>query len=264
MIFEKDSRICLCTRLKINKIEELNKTIRLKWKELHKETKIKKDLNADLRLRYHNQLFPFEYMLEIESFSLKKLKEMHEQKKKDLEEIYKKSTEENKEEIEKRIAFIEKAYEEGKEFFNPSRLKFRIDLVLEDSAKDSKIFESFDKLPEKPIFYLIEESIDESFEVTLCAFINFNKKLDLMHGYEFNRKLDFPKEINEQLGDAFIKMINLNIVKSPLGIKEIEFGEDDDYKMLNIKIKFSDNKLSNLLEKIKILLDIIKLFIIED
>ena len=85
-----------------------------------------------------------------------------------------------------------------------------------------------------------------------------------MHGYEFNRKLDFPKEIHEQLGDAFINTINLNIVNSPLGIKEMEFGENDDYKILNIKIEFLDNKLSDLIEKIKLLLDIIKLFVMED
>jgi len=264
MIFEKDSRICLCTQFKINKIEEFNKIFRLKWKELHKEHKINKDLDADLRLQHINQLFPFEYTLKINSFSLNKLKENYEQRKKDLEKRYKKSGEENKKEIEKSIALIEKTYEEGKEFFKFSSLMLNIDLRLKDSIEGSKIFEIIEKLPEEPIFNMIEENIDENFEVTLCSYINFNKKLDLMHGYEFNRKLDFPKEINEQLGDAFINMIGLNIVNSPLGIKEMEFGEDDDYKLLNIKIEFSDNKLSNLLEKIKILLDIIKLFIMED
>lgn len=264
MIFEKGSRICLCARLKYDSIKEINQTIRLKWKELHRELRIEKDLDADLHLRYYNQLPPFEYMLEIESFSRDKLKETFEKRIKDLEKTYKKSLDANKKEIEKRISFLEKTYEEGKELFKVSRLMFNIDFRLKDSIEVSRIIKIIEKLPEKPIFNMIDEKFDKSFEVTLCSFLNFDKKLDLMHGYEFNRKLDFPKEIKEQLGEAFINMISLNIVNSPLGIKGIKFGEDDDYKLLNIKIKFSDNKLSNLLEKIKVLLDIIKLFIMED
>lgn len=264
MIFEKDSRICLCSQFNVNKIEDYNKAIRLKWKNIHKEYKLTKNLEADLNIKYINLLFPFEYILEIDSISLSEIEKDFKQEKKDLEKIYNESVEEDKKEIEKRLAYLEKIYKKGMEFLKKARSMLKIDLKLKDCIEDSKIFEIIEKFPEKYIYEEIEKKIDENFEVTACAYINLNKKLDLMHGYDFNRKLDFPKEITEQIGDAFIKIINLNIFNSPLGIKEIEFGENDDYKILNIKVEFLDNKLSNLPEKIKTLIDIIKLFIIND
>ncbi len=264
MIFEKDSRICLCSQFKVNKIEDYNKAIRLKWKNIHKEYRLTKNLEADLDIKYINLLFPFEYILEIVSISLSEIEKDYEQEKKDLEKIYNESVEEDKKEIEKRLAYLKEMYNKGTEFFKNARSMLKIDLKLKDCIEDSKIFEIIEKIPEKHIYEEIEKNIDENFEVTACAFINLNKKLDLMHGYDFNRKLDFPKEITEQIGDAFIKVINLNIFNSPLGIKEMEFGENDDYKILNIKVEFLDNKLSNLSEKIKTLIDIIKLFIIND
>lgn len=264
MILEKDSRICLCSQFKVNKIEDYNKAIRLKWKNIHKENKLKKNLEADLHIKYINLLFPFEYILEIDSISLSEIEKAYKQEKKDLEKIYNESVEEDKEKIEKRIAYLEETYKEGREFFKNARSMLKIDLRLKDCIEDSKIFEIIEKFPEKHIYEEIEKNVDENFEVTTCSYINLNKKLDLMHGYDFNRKLDFPKEIKEQIGEVFVKVINVNIFNSPLGIKEMEFGENDDYKLLNIKVKFSDSKLSNLPEKIKTLMDIIKLFIIED
>ncbi len=263
MIIKKNSTFCLCAELEIEAFRKFNSSVIEKLQEIYPSYTFNTNSKEELDIVYSNYLHPFECFIDIKSSSKEQAIIEFNKIIDSIETKYK--LVENKEEKEKEIELAKQKLENKTKYFEKPKSRLKMHLTLKQDVDHLIITQILNNAPETALFKMVEKkNPDQVFKVSLCSYINLDKKLDLMHGYEFNRRLTFPKKISEQIGEAYITSINLTLLNSPLGIQELEIGEDEDYKKFNINMEFSDKNLSDLKEIIRTLFNIINLFILED
>lgn len=262
MIFEEDSRFCFCVDfILINQeffLENLSKIIKADengYVELDWPLEI--PLNTDRIVR-------FNLMSKRTSSYIEDIKTKEEVRK--ILDIYSKKLEkitdsEEKLQKQKDLLFLEKEFNSS---ISKQEGNLRIELRTLNPTDEDHIKETFKIVPEREIFELIEKVSDGRPNLSLCGFLFMSKKkYSYKHGFKLGQELNFPKNVSDQIGSAKISDISLTINNSPLGIERLEFGVRDDSLKLDIALRFEIETMSNIMEKIKILFEIIKMFFIE-
>ncbi|KKM07605.1 hypothetical protein LCGC14_1732300, partial [marine sediment metagenome] len=178
-----------------------------------------------------------------------------------LEEI---TNSEEKLKKQKALSFLENSIKEFKNSVSKQEGNFRIELRALNPTDDEHIKKTFEKIPEREIFELIEKVSDDHLFLNLCGFLYLDKKkYSFKHGFKLGQELNFPKDVSDQIGSAKISDISLMINDSPLGIERLEFGVHDESLKLNIALGFKIDTIANIMEKIKVFFEVIKIFFME-
>jgi len=243
MKFAENSRFCFCVEFDLKNYKKFNEIIRKEFQKIHNDTnKTPKDITRPLNLRNKQLITPVLYSFNMESFSLDNIKPSDET----LNEII-------KEDIEKQ-----------KEFFKIPKAHLRIEFKTRKSIFEEKFFEIFEKYPEKTIVEKIEKQTNDNFNITTCVDANFDKNAKVLQGIKLRRSFKFPGGINEKIGVPYIKLIGLDIMDSPLGVEEVEFGEELNKKVFNMRMEFKTKNISDIKDIFKTINDMIKLFVMEE
>ena len=265
MIFEEDSRFCFCIDFILNNqdffLKNLNKIIKA-----DEEGYIDLDWPLKIPLKI-DRIIPFNLMSKrtgsyIEGLKTKEeIRRMLNNYSKKLEEI---TESEEKLQKQKDLLFLENSIKEFKSPISKQEGNFRIELRTLNPTDEEYIKKTFEIIPEREIFELIEKVSDDHLFLNLCGFLYLDKeKYSFKHGFKLGQELNFPKDVSDQIGSAKISDISLMINDSPLGIERLEFGVRDESLKLNIRLGFEIDTISNIMEKIKILFEVIKIFFME-
>ena len=242
MKFAENSRFCFCVEFDLTDYDEFNEIIRKEYKKIHIDYEIPDDLTKSINLRNNDFIAPVFYSFNIESRSS--------------EDIM--SVDEKQDEI------IKEYKEEQKKYFEIPKAHLRIDFNIKKPISEDDLLRIFENYPEKSLIKRIENIINKDFNIITCVYANFNKKTEVLQGIKLRKLLEFPRGINEKVGNPYIRLIGFDVKDSPLGVEELEFGEEEDKKIFNMKMKFKNKKMSNLKEIFRTLNDTIKLFVLEE
>ena len=266
MIFEEDSRFCFCIDFILKNqdlfLENLNKIIKA---DEEGYVDLKLPLKIPLRL---DRIVHFNLMTKKTSSYIEDLKTKEEETRRLINTYSKKLGEitntEEKLQKQKDLLFLEESIKEFKGSISKLGGNFRIELRTINPTDEEHIKKTLEIIPEREIFKLIEEVSDEHLFLNLCCFFYLDKKkYSFKHGFKFGQELNFSKDVSEQIGSAKISGISLMINDSPLGIEKLELGEKDESLKLEMELGLEIDTILNIMEKIKILFEIIKIFFIE-
>jgi hypothetical protein len=263
MNLKEGSRICLCSDFKIDDsdfsqgklIEFLKKINFLKVpKQFDKQNFYfrKRETIPSLLL-----FFEFEYI------TLDGIKEKNKKILKNLREERENLDDDNQIElIDYKIRKHKEIYKKAKEKLKKPQFHLKFECRMDQDLELLNINEKIEKSLYPKIFRELDKYSKEDFRITLCNFLRVDKKTNLYQdeNFQFRRKIELNSEISDQIGELVLHSINFEVNQSKLGIKEIEFYEDEKFKGLNFIIEFSDKKLSNLEGNFKLINDVIKLF----
>ncbi len=269
MILEKKSNIQFEIDFEVTNLKNFNLAVIQAIKEKEKDFEIgdrENDLEKGIALR--NQGFPFYSIFlnfSISTVNIEFLRETHEESKKELLLNYENENSlERKKIVKHGQSLLDKEFKEFEEKFDKQQGKIRLKFEAKDIIDKDDFQKAIKNNKEHYILDLVNSLINTDFEINLYSSFYFNKnKYSLIQDFGLREKIEFQKDIREQIGQLYLKKINFKIEDSPIGISSLEIGEYDEEYNIRIEINFKTKNISNLIEKYEILINLIKPFIQE-
>ena len=250
--FKANSRFCFCIMFGVNDYDIFIRDLYDLMVSIDKDSVESDHFEKPLSLHL---TFPFNKMLKKFSLEIRDVKSLEDNRKHAINFLSKKLEEEISQEESERIKMDIKLLEDDlikeSEDLKIPKGRIRIELRTSETTDENHIKKTFEINTETKILEVIEENSKKEFDFNLCGFLKLDKnKYGFTQGFELGQQTVFSKETMEKLGHSKISGISFSITKSPVGLKKMHIGEEEDSITFDLEIEFKSNHISNLNEKI--------------
>lgn len=269
MTIEEDSYIQFDIDFDISDLKNFSVALIQEIKEREKDFE-NGDIAFELenRLGLRNQTFVSRSIFLVSTISavnIEFFRKAHEEsKKKLLRDLESEDSLEKQETVKHGISLIDKEFKEFETKFDKPLGNIILNFTAKDTLDETGFLKAITNNNEQYKIDMINKLITTDFEVNLSGSFYFDKnRYSLVQDFGFREKIEFQKDIREKIGQLYLKRIKFNIDDSPIGINSLEIGEYDEEYNISISIDFKTKKITNLIEKYDILINLIKTLIQE-